>query len=317
MRRALVIGIDDYLGVPGLHGCVTAAESVARVLERNGDGSPNYDVRLLAGTGPDGRVSGRALKDGIRELFADGGDAALLYFAGHGYADASGGYLLASDSATGDDGVAIAEVLALAEASRTLNRMIVLDCCYAGMADGDPERDFRSTGNAGATILAGAARDQFTDEHNSDGGFTGLFVDALNGAAANLLGEITPISVYAHIDQSLGSWAQRPVFHVGSRRFHSMRRVAPAIGLADLRRITEFFPSPGWTFQLDPSFEPEGPCPDPVNTKIFSVLQKMNRVNLVVPVGAPHMYHAAMDSKACRLTVLGEHYRRLVALARI
>lgn len=39
----------------------------------------------------------------------------------------------------------------------------------------------------------------------------------------------------------------------------------------------------------------------------------MNRVNLVVPVDAPHMYHAAMESKACKLTVLGEHYRRLVS----
>ncbi len=37
--------------------------------------------------------------------------------------------------------------------------------------------------------------------------------------------------------------------------------------------------------------------------------------NLVVPVDAPHMWHAAMNSKACRLTVLGEHYRRLVAKA--
>jgi hypothetical protein len=31
-----------------------------------------------------------------------------------------------------------------------------------------------------------------------------------------------------------------------------------------------------------------------------------------VPVDAPHMYHAAMGGKGCKLTVLGEHYRRLV-----
>jgi len=37
-------------------------------------------------------------------------------------------------------------------------------------------------------------------------------VDALGGAAANLVGDVTPGSVYAHIDQSLGPWAQRPVF---------------------------------------------------------------------------------------------------------
>lgn len=35
------------------------------------------------------------------------------------------------------------------------------------------------------------------------------------------------------------------------------------------------------------------------------------RVNLVVPVDAPHMWHAAMQRKACKLTALGEPYRRL------
>ena len=73
----------------------------------------------------------------------------------------------------------------------------------------------------------------------------------------------------------------------------------------------------GREFRLDPSFEPEGPCPEAENTQRFAVLQRLNRVNLVVPVDAPHMYHAAMGRKACRRTVLGEHYRRLAVKARI
>ena len=51
--------------------------------------------------------------------------------------------------------------------------------------------------------------------------------------------------------------------------------------------------------------------PDQKNTAIFAILQKFNRLNLVVPVGAPHMWHAAMENKSCKLTTLGEHYRRL------
>ncbi len=39
----------------------------------------------------------------------------------------------------------------------------------------------------------------------------------------------------------------------------------------------------------------------------------LQRVNMVVPVGMPHMYHVAMQSKTCKLTVVGEHYRHLVA----
>jgi hypothetical protein len=105
----------------------------------------------------------------------------------------------------------------------------------------------------------------------------------------------------------------------------ALRKVQAPISLADLQRITEFFPTPGAEFKLDPSFEPERlpggddslPPPNPVNTAKFAVLQKYNRVNLVVPVDALHMWHAAMGSKSCKLTVLGEHYRRLVAKGRI
>lgn len=59
--------------------------------------------------------------------------------------------------------------------------------------------------------------------------------------------------------------------------------------------------------------------PEPIenNTRIFSVLQKYNRLNLLVPDGATHMWNAAMESKSCRLTALGEHYRRLVEKNRI
>ena len=87
--------------------------------------------------------------------------------------------------------------------------------------------------------------------------FTTLFVDALNGAAGNLVGDVTPGSVYAHIDQSLGPWAQRPVFKTNVTRFVSLRKVDPPIPLSDLKRLTEFFPTKGFQFNLDPSFEPE------------------------------------------------------------
>ena len=149
-------------------------------------------------------------------------------------------------------------------------------------------------------------------------------VDALHGGAANLTGDVTPGSVYAHVDQSLGAWEQRPVFKTNVRQFVSLRKVSAAVDLEDLRRLTEFFPKPGAEFSLDPSFEPElkgrdpgMPAPDPENTRSFAILQRFNRLNLVVPVRASHMWHAAMTSQACKLTVLGEHYRRLVEKKRI
>jgi hypothetical protein len=54
------------------------------------------------------------------------------------------------------------------------------------------------------------------------------------------------------------------------------------------------------------------PAPDPAKNADFAVLQTLVKVNLVRPVGALHMWHAAMESKTCELTVLGQHYWTLV-----
>ena len=128
-----------------------------------------------------------------------------------------------------------------------------------------------------------------------------------------MVGEVTPGSVYAHVDQSLGSWSrQRPVFKTNVKTFISLRKVQPPLLLADLRRIAEFFPTPGYEYQLDPAYEPEHASADPAKTPILAILQRYNRVNLAVPVGTTHPYHAAIESKTMKLTALGEHYRRLV-----
>ena len=114
------------------------------------------------------------------------------------------------------------------------------------------------------------------------------------------------------------------MFKTNVKAFVSLRKVRPAISICDLRRMVEFFPGTDFEFQLDPTYEPElkgrdpgMPPPNSEHTAVFSVLQKYNRLGLLVPVGAEHMWYAAMQSKSCRLTTLGEHYRRLVARDRI
>ena len=318
MRKALVIGVDYYAQLSKLFGCVNDANEVKAVLEKHGDGSVNFGVLLLTATDDSSGISRVQLKESVRELFADDSEIALFYFAGHGYIETTGGYLCGSDSQTGDDGLSLAEVLVLANKSTARNKVIVLDSCHSGIA-GTPPGQHTAELTEGMTILTASTKDQYASENNGSGVFTTLFVDALDGAAGNLVGDVTPGSVYAHIDQSLGSWAQRPVFKTNVKSFVSLRKVQPPIPLAHLQQLTEFFPEPGFQFQLDPSFEPEvvgrpaGACPpDPINTAKFKTLQKYNRVNLLKPVDAPHMWHAAIGSKTCQLTVLGEHYRRLV-----
>ena len=212
------------------------------VLEQNGDGSANFGVLLLTARDAGSAVLRTQLKEGVRELFGDDSEIALFYFAGHGHIEATGGYLCASDSQTGDDGLSLAEVLALANQSRARNKVIVLDSCHSGIAGTQPGQEMAEL-TEGMTILTASTKDQYASENNGSGVFTTLFVDALNGAAGNLVGDVTPGSVYAHIDQSLGPWAQRPLFKTNVKTFVSLRSVQPPIALSELQRLTEFFRS--------------------------------------------------------------------------
>jgi len=272
------------------------------------------------------RLPKRDFKDAVRELFNSNSEIALLYFSGHGHIEDVGGYLCASDSETGDDGFALSELMGLANRSPATNRIVVLDSCFSGaIADRLDARDTAEITSGTTLLTASTARDP---AYQAAGGgssiFTNLLIDALNGAAANLLGDITPGSIYAHIDQSLGPWGQRPVFKTNVQKFVSLRRATPPIESRYLRALATYFPVPDFEFQLDPSYEPERheeknkiddniPEPNPAHTSIFAALQEMVKVGLVRPVGANHMWHAAMQSKSCKLTVVGEHYRNLVA----
>ncbi|BBZ45442.1 caspase family protein [Mycobacterium parmense] len=322
MRKALIVGIDYYVSIKPLSGAVNDAYSVKAVLERNADGTLNFATpRLMTGTGPAAPVTRTQLREAVEELFNDDADIALFYFAGHGYIDDTGGFLCASDCESGHDGLALAEVMAMANQSKAKNKVIILDSCHGGVAGTSAVAKQVAEITDGVTILTASTADQYAMETGGGSGvFTSLLVDALSGAAANLVGAITPGSVYAHIDQSLGNWAQRPVFKTNVKKFVSLRETEAPIALADLRKLTSLFEDPTTQLLLDPSYEPERsggedpsvPPPDPAKTKDFAVLQNLAKVNLVRPVTAQHMWHAAMGSTACELTVLGQHYWKLV-----
>lgn len=325
MRKALIVGIDHYKHVSCLHGCVTDARAVKEVLERNADGTGNFKTpRLILGNTADDLADTAKIRSAVKELFAGDPEIALFYFAGHGSIGDTGGYLCGNDVRTGEDGLALFELMALASQSPAKNKVIILDSCHSGITGGRLDSHSIAEIKEGTTILTASTEAQNAKEDPAGGGvFTNLLVDALDGAAANLVGDITPGSVYAHIDRSLGPWGQRPVFKTNVKSFVSLRKAAPSIEFQDLLELAKHFPTPGFLFPLDPSYEPERfeehkrdptiPPPNENNTRVFALLQRYVKVHLVRPVGAPHMWHAAMQSKACELTKLGQHYRNLVA----
>ncbi|BEG99000.1 caspase family protein [Bacteroides sedimenti] len=321
MRKALIVGINDYPSSP-LRGCINDASSLSNILEKNGDGSPNFDIRIEI------NVRTKSLLKGmIVDLFSGDADTALFYFSGHGYVNEIGGYIVTPDHSAYDEGVSMDELLTIANKSKIKNKIIILDCCHSG-ALGSPEI---SGGAAhieeGVSILTASRKDEPSLEIDGHGVFTNLLLDALKGGAADLRGHITPGSIYAYIDQALGPWDQRPVFKTNITRFTSLRLVNPQVPLDVLRKIIEYFPTPSQEFILDPSFEDTNskeiehkvvkPYAKPENVAVFKHLQKYQSVGLVVPVNTDYMYFAAMDSKSCRLTALGHHYWRLVTEKRI
>lgn len=317
MRKALCVGIDSYKNISDLHGCVNDANSVKAALERNGDGTRNFDVKLMSSTSDSSYISRTALKDAVEELFKSESEIALFYYAGHGSIDELGGYLCTSEVKRVDEGLSLNDIMGIVAHSKAQNNVIILDSCFSGEIGNKPEMENYSILHDGTTILAACGKDEYASEKDGHGVFSALLVEALYGGAMNLLGEVSPGSVYSYIDQSLSAWEQRPVFKANIKSFVCLRKNTPPIQIADLRRITELFPTPAEEFKLDPTYEhdkheSEVKESNPEHEAVFALLQKYVKLNLVVPVGEDHMYYAAIRSKSCKLTVQGQHYWALV-----
>lgn len=317
MRKALVVGIDYYKNIGNLYGCVNDANNVRKALERNSDKSVNFEVFSLLGANENKSVERGVLRTKIKELFSDDMEIALFYFAGHGYVDELGGYLVTSECKNGEEGISLNDLMTIVNKSKTRNKIIILDSCYSGIIAKDNDWESFSKIGEGVTILTACSENQYAEEEKGSGVFTSLLVDALCGGASNLLGYVTPGSIYAHIDQAFGSWGQRPVFKTNVKEFVSLRRNEASIDLENLQMIDKLFEKQDTVLKLDTTYEPTSEEPNEENCKKFAILQKLNRVNLVVPVGAEHMYYAAMEGKGCKLTNLGMYFWDLARKGRI
>jgi hypothetical protein len=283
------------------------------VLDRHGNRTKNFDINFKVSSCADEVIEKKSLKNDIEKLFKDDNDIALFYFSGHGYIDTTGGYLITSECKNGDDGLSMNDLLIFVNNSKAKNKIIILDCCHSGEFGNIKQSNAdNALLSEGTTILTASGKDEYAAENNGSGLFTRLFVDAMNGSASDLVGNITPGSIYSHIDQSLGAWEQRPIFKTYVKTFTTLRKVPPPISLSNLKKLVELFHTKEKNFKLDPSFEPESKNPINENVAKFKLLQKYNRINLVVPVGAKHMYFAAIKSKSCKLTILGKYYWNLI-----
>jgi hypothetical protein len=309
-RIALLVGIDDYPTCP-LSGCVSDASTLAHLLKRNEDGSANFTCKEIVSSKVN--VTRGLLRTEITDFFAKGdADVALLFFAGHGSYGESGGFLVTQDAVTGDPGLSMAEVIGLANKSSARERVIILDCCHSGAIEELNTSLGTVALNEGVSILAACRSNEGAMESSAGGFFTSNIQDALQGGAADVRGKVTIAATYAYVNEVFTHLEQRPLFRASVSRVTSLRTAAPAISDHNIRQLPEFFPDIDAEYPLSPAYEPTAVPNDPEKEGVFSVLQQMRAARLVEPVGAKHLYFAAMESKACKLTPLGKFYWRAV-----
>jgi hypothetical protein len=311
MRRALVVGIDNYSASP-LSGCVNDAKRLGNILSSHYDKSPNFSCKFVLS--PMERITRSSLRKDIELLFRDEADVALLYFSGHGTVNNLGGYLVTPDAVSYDEGVSMMDVLTFADRSKAQEVIIILDCCHSGAFGQVPVVNNDSAIlREGVSVLTASRQSQKAVEIGGEGLFTSLICDALEGGAADLIGDVTVASIYAHVDQALGPWDQRPLFKSHVSKLIKVRRANSIIEPAIIRRLPEIFKSPNEEVKLDPTYEHTFKTSEEEHKMIFDCLQQYNRAGLVVPVGAKHMYDAAMNSKSCKLTARGKFYWRVAS----
>ena len=321
-RKALVVGIDNYPSCP-LYGCCNDSEAIKDLLSNHENGNPNFAVWKK-----DNVMTKGELRMLIEKCFEGDADVALFYYSGPGHIDSVGGYLVTPDFSEYDYGVSLQDVLTIANNSKCKERIIILDSCYSGfMGSINTTEQDTAVIKEGVTIMTASRNSQTSMEVNGHGVFTTLLMEALKGGAADVTGHISIAGVYAFIDKALGPWEQRPIFKTNVTRFTSLREVKPQVDITVLRKIATYFETEDFKYELDPSFEPTNkreeihkvvePYANKEHTAIFSDLQKLEGIGLVVPVEEEHMYFAAMNSKSCELTAVGKQYWRLVKEDRI
>jgi hypothetical protein len=317
MKRALLIGIDRYDNFVDLGGCVNDANALEPLLERNEDGSPNFECQKR--TSDTGGVRRDDLLGDLDELLGGGAEVAVLYFAGHGEGVANDVVLVCEDGTDMSPGIAFSQVLAKVENSSVGEVIVVLDCCFSGLAGGIPQLGTAAAAlRPGVSILMASRGDQTAAETEEGRGLFSTYLrGALEGGAADVRGKVTLAGLYSYLDESFGAWDQRPVFKTNVDRLHILRVCVPTLPAHELRQINALFDAPENVFALDPSYEDTVEGHYPEHAKIFKILQRYHYNKLVDPIDEEYMYFAAMHSTGCRLTALGRHYWRMADQGRL
>ncbi len=328
-RKALVVGINSYSNLDSLHHAESDAAAIARRFNYHDDESSetNFDVHPLINKNVP--VTRAALRAAIRNLFASSSGLDLaFYFAGHGFVSEMGGYLVTTDGTRDDYGITMEELINAARSSRARSVLLMLDCCHAGAAGEFPASQGsgpRALLEENMTIMAASLPMQQAVESAEGGLFTAALRDALDGAAADILGDITVASVYAVVEKRFSLWQQQPVAKSYVTRPIVLRKVKARLSRQELRRIVELFPTPDHRYRMEPDHDPErdihGVARTPEVSDMIDIGRLFKRYRdaalLNASVSGEDLYYVAQRRHEVELTLFGREYWRLVTQRRV
>lgn len=316
MRRALIVGINGYNFGP-LKGAVNDALEMTRLLQRNEDNSINFDCRVMkAEDAKKIEVDRVSLKENIHALLMNEAEVALLYFSGHGIETDFGSFLVTQDAYTFDEGVALNDILIIANESRVREVIIILDCCYSGHFGNAPISGKRLTSiREGVTILASSRDHQVSREIDGQGVLTKNLIEALDGEAADTLGKVNISGIYQYVDQVSSPWEQRPIFKSNVSKMVTIRQCNPRISLKALRRLPLYFPLEESKISTDAEGFPDLGAEDSGQKVVETDLMMFGSAGIVSPVEPSDMdlREVLENRNECQLTNLGQLYHKMAA----
>ena len=327
MKRALLVGIDEYPTVGSLTGCVADATGLRALLARHADGDPNWRTELLTSELGCDVITRDNLRGALAALFANARDADLLFFfAGHGAQTVWGADLVTQDATGHSLGVSMNDLTTLANDSPARSVTILLDCCFSGDTGNPPDQQSaavaenfrlgRTVLRENVTIMAASRGTEPSQEVGGHGAFTRVLLDGLEGGATDHRGIVTVLSLYGYISQAFDAFEQRPVLKAYLTEPVVLRVGPPWIDTDLLRQLPLHFRSEDYRLQLTPAHEGEGRPLAPGNPgtpeqQQFDYISRLRNAHLVTSEGGRDHYWVAMESGFVDLTPLGRYFWRL------
>lgn len=300
-RKALLIGINEYDHYKRLKGCENDVRMMEEVLQCHEKGDPNFSISKVL------NETNESIKSEISSLLKRDATMALLYFSGHGNVTDDGGFICGRDVSKECSGVSMDWITEQVNQSTIPEITVILDCCFAGeIANEESDGTVFARLRKGVTILAATTENDTATEFLRKGVFTSILYNGLKGAAKDVLGHVTAVSLYSNAESILSPWEQRPVFKSFVKQLTPLRFCLPTVRKRILRQMVQepYFPFKEKLISLDSKILNN--ASGAVGMEELHALAAFEKAGLLECPDRISLLQAILENKTCGLSPYGK-----------